>query len=414
MSAAWGRGARGGVGQHGHAMQIRDQFRAVATPESDALDAPSAQAPPAWRTSLIGGATAASISLVATLICTGIVGSLAARASQGWGEIFAIGSALWLTAGGARLAADGVFIAITPLLGTALIGWVAVRAARRCLPEAGPRRLAYAGWFGGYAAIVVAAIALALSGPATPVWWSLPLPVLAVPAVALAVVEIPRGRWEAAVRRMPRLLRRALRPALRTAALLMATGMSLVLLAACVRLGEVGRLYAELQPGMLGALALTVAQVLVWPNLGLWSIGLLSGPGFTVTEGAAVTLGGSDGGVLPLIPVLGAVPSQHDFPWFAWLLLLVPVVIGGYAARRTLAEIPRLASTRTKLLSVLATVALTSVLLALADAIAGGSLGDGRLASIGPSALSLTVSVSLTLGAGALAVVVADWWRLRR
>mgnify|MGYP000961368417 FL=1 len=141
---------------------------------------------------------------------------------------------------------------------------------------------------------------------------------------------------------------------------------------------------------------------------------MLSGPGFTVTQGAAVTLGGSDGGVLPLIPVLGAVPSQHDFPWFAWLLLLVPVVIGGYAARRTLAEIPRLASTRTKLLSVLATVALTSVLLALADAIAGGSLGDGRLASIGPSALSLTVSVSLTLGAGALAVVVADWWRLRR
>ncbi len=38
-------------------MQIRDQFRAVAAPALDTLDAPAPQAPPAWRTSLIGGAT---------------------------------------------------------------------------------------------------------------------------------------------------------------------------------------------------------------------------------------------------------------------------------------------------------------------------------------------------------------------
>ena len=141
---------------------------------------------------------------------------------------------------------------------------------------------------------------------------------------------------------------------------------------------------------------------------------MLTGPGVTVTEGAQVTLGGADAGLLPLIPVFGALPGPVDFGWYVSLLVLIPVLIGGYAARRALLEIPRLASSRTKLASVAATIALTAVLVAGLDGLAGGSLGDGRLATVGPSAVSLFASLCLTLGVGAFAVLVRDWWRLRR
>ncbi|MFZ1374711.1 DUF6350 family protein [Nostocoides sp.] len=395
-------------------MQILELFRpATASSPTEAADGePSVDAP--WRAPLIGGASAASVSLLTVMVIVGIVGSLAARASSDWATIFGTGSAMWLMFGGARLAADGVFVAVTPLLGTAGLVWVALRSARRSLPDDGSRRIPYAAWLAGYGGVALAAVALASAGPAIPVWWSVPLPVLGVPALALGMAEVPRGRWEWLAHRVPRVLRRAVRPAVRTCIVLMATGMTLTLLAVAVRLGEVGRLYAELQPGFLGALALTGAQVLVWPNLGLWSISVLTGPGVTVTEGAQVTLGGADAGLLPLIPVFGALPGPVDFGWYVSLLVLIPVLIGGYAARRALLEIPRLASSRTKLASVAATIALTAVLVAGLDGLAGGSLGDGRLATVGPSAVSLFASLCLTLGVGAFAVLVRDWWRLRR
>ena len=57
---------------------------------------------------------------------------------------------------------------------------------------------------------------------------------------------------------------------------------------------------------------------------------------------------------------------------------------------------------------------LAALLVAGLDALAGGSLGDGRLASIGPSAFSLFVSLVIALGLGAAVIVARDWWRLRR
>ncbi|MFN8030833.1 MAG: DUF6350 family protein [Dermatophilaceae bacterium] len=368
---------------------------------------------PAWRQPLLGGAAGAGVGLLAVLTIVGVVGSLAPRATVDWGAIFGTGATLWLLLGGARVAADGLLFALTPLLGLAALVWLARSSARRSLP-ATPTRWTYAAWLGGYIAVTLAAVALALAGPATPVWWSLPLPVLGVPALALALAELPTGRWEPIVRRVPRLIRRAVRPAIRTGALMLGLGCALVLLTVAVRIGRVSALYGELDTGVLGGFALTLGQALALPNLGLWAVSLLAGPGFTITEGSSVTLGHSDGGLLPLIPVLGALPGKASFGWYVWALYLVPVLAGGYAARRTLAEIPRLASGRTKVGSVAVTVGLTAVLLAVLDGVAGGSLGDGRLADVGPSALSLCLALMLALGLGAAVVVARDWWRLRR
>lgn len=405
-------------------MQILDRFRASPT---EAADVPRSQeggkasagiepeaARGRWVGPIVAGAQVAAASVVVTLAVVGVVGSLAARADVAWGDFFSIGAALWIMAGGGRLATDGVFVALNPLLGTAALVWLATRSARRAIDLSLPRWISYAGWLGGYAAVAAAMVALAATGPVTPVWWSLVLPVLVLPALSLALAELPRGRGDALVRRLPRVLRRAVRPAVRTGFALIGAGMAVSLLAVTVRLGEVARLYAELTPGLLGGLALTAAQLAVWPNLGLWALAIMSGPGVTTVEGSHVGLGGGDGATLPMIPVFGALPGQGDYPWFVWTLVLVPILIGGYAARRTLAEIPRLASGRTKLVSVAATVMLAALGVAALDGLAGGSLGDGRLASIGPSAGALFVSLLVNLGLGAMLVVARDWWRLRR
>jgi len=246
-------------------MPLLDRFRPAAesptAPASGAAaDVAADRQANALRTAALGGVSGAAVSLAVTLAVVGILGSLAAQASSGWGPIFAMGSTLWLMAGGARVAADGVFVALTPLAGTALVTWVAVRAARRSLPETGPRTRAYAAWLAGYVLAAAAAVALAASGPATPVWWSLPLPVLGIPALALAIAELPRGHGDRLVHRIPRVLRRAVRPALRTGTVLLLTGMSLLVLAVTFRLGEVGRLYAEVDAGVLGSVGLTAGQ----------------------------------------------------------------------------------------------------------------------------------------------------------
>ena len=78
----------------------------------------------------------------------------------------------------------------------------------------------------------------------------------------------------------------------------------------------------------------------------------LAGPGFRVVEGGAVTWSGADGGLLPMVPVLAALPQPGAFPWFVALSVLVVVAVGAFVARRALAEVARLSRLRTKLVGV--------------------------------------------------------------
>ena len=140
----------------------------------------------------------------------------------------------------------------------------------------------------------------------------------------------------------------------------------------------------------------------------------LAGPGFRVVDGGAVTWSGSDGGLLPMVPVLAALPQPGAFPWFTALSVLAVVVVGAVVARRALREVARLSRVRTKL-AVTAAACLTAALaIGLLDVVAGGSVGQFRLSSVGAPAGSLVLALFLELFAGALVVVLRDAWRLRR
>ena len=47
-----------------------------------------------------------------------------------------------------------------------------------------------------------------------------------------------------------------------------------------------------------------------------------------------MTWSGADAGLMPMVPVLAALPQPGAFPWFTALSCLVVVVVGGLVARR--------------------------------------------------------------------------------
>ena len=110
----------------------------------------------------------------------------------------------------------------------------------------------------------------------------------------------------------------------------------------------------------------------------------------------------------------GAQPQPGEFGWYAWLLLLVPILIGGYGAQRALARLPRLAELRKKAGVVAVSIVGAALLIGLVDGAAGGALGDGRLSSVGAPALSMAFMAMLLMGMGASVVVLRDWWKFAR
>ena len=71
-----------------------------------------------------------------------------------------------------------------------------------------------------------------------------------------------------------------------------------------------------------------LAQLLYLPTFAEWGVAWLAGPGFQITTGGAVTVTGAEPGLLPLVPVLGAVPPEASYPGWVMAALLVPVAPG--------------------------------------------------------------------------------------
>ena len=343
-----------------------------------------------------------------------VLGAMAVpRASAGFGDAVGSGSLLWLVLGGARLHLGDGALALTPLLGAALLVLLARVGARRGLPEAPDLRL-QGSWLAGYAATGVLAALVGLLSPAGPVLVSLVLPLLLVPALGLAwahgLPERPADLWS----RAPLSVRRGIVPGAKGALLLLAMGAVLVALATLVHIGRVAHIHSALETGFFGGLVLVLLQVALLPNLAIWGLSFAAGPGFSTAGGAMTTWSGAEAGLLPMVPVLAAQPQPGGLPWITHLLVLLPIVAGVWLGRETLARVPRLAATQTKLAAVSAAVVVAALTVAVIDTLAGGSLGAARLSHLGAPAVMLTLALAGELALGAFAALARDWWVLRR
>jgi hypothetical protein len=388
------------------------------------------------RRALVAGVLAAAGSAATFVLPALLVWVAASESTVSWTSSLGIGASLWLLAGGAHLALGATHITVVPLLGFALsvlVGaWSATRAAREAADARTirlardtihrPLGAALLAWAVGYAACALLWVAVAfLAGP-HPVVWTLVLPVLVVPmaSAGLALARLIRGRPELAgpaLRRpawLPEPLRRALRPGLEGAGVLLSAGVVMCLVLLVVRFGEVRHLQAELAPGLVGGVALTLAQVAVLPNLALWAVSFVTGTGFSAVEGASATWTGSRTSLLPMVPAFGALPQPGAFPGLLPLIVLLPVAVGALVGWRSLRSVARLSTVRTKLTVTGTAVVVAAGAIGLLDVLGGGSLGTTRLRDIGAPAGAMTLALLVELGLGAVLVLAWDRWKLRR
>ena len=422
-------------------MTVIDRLRAALPGSDDPAAGRADRAEGAARAAVLDGARrAALVGLVTGLGSFALVAAPVVLAwlldplatGSAWPAV-GTGAALWLLVSGAALSAGESVLSLVPLLGLALLVVVARLGVREAMVDVStdgehwrglvPRPLAAAlgGWWGGYAVVVGSAVALSVAGPFRVGVLSLVVPLVVVPLVAMALALRPVALDDPDVlgprlslARVPDAVRRGFVPGLLGAAMLLGLGLLLVLGAVALGWSRVTAISAEVGATGFGAAVLVVAQVLSLGNLATWAVSFLAGPGFRVVEGGAVTWSGSDGGLLPMVPVLAALPQPGAFPWFTALSALAVVAVGALVARRALREVARLSRVRTKLAVAASACVTTAVAIGLLDVVAGGSVGQFRLSSVGAPAGSLVLALILELGLGALVVVLRDAWRLRR
>lgn len=389
--------------------------------------------------SAVAGVSAALLSMLIIAAPVLVAWVTSPQSTVDWPRALSVGSGLWLLANGVSLSSGPATISLTPLLLIAIPLVVATIVARwilRRLDRGSPRRLAR--WGGLRRDVAEAGLTFASSYVAVGLVVALvtagdPLhasvlgsiagtAVVAVVSVLAALVMEFRGQIGslapglAAVleARVPIHLRRAVRPGLWGAFAVFGAGLALTLMMVVLHLGRIGRLNDALGADPVGVAMLGLGQLMVLPNVALWAGSWLAGPGFGLGEGTAITWSHSNPGLLPLIPGLGAVPAPGPLPAGLWLSVLLPVAAGGLVGWRALRVVARLSSWRAKAETATSACLVAALVLTLATALAGGSLGSARLTGLGAPALVFGATVLGELLLGAAVVVGLSHLRANR
>jgi len=203
-------------------------------------------------------------------------------------------------------------------------------------------------------------------------------------------------------------IRAAARAAVPGAAVVLAAAGVVVAVLLVVHVERAGDLWALLDPGVGGGVALAAGSVLAVPTLVLWTVSALIGPGFAIGSGTSVDLTGSQLGQVPGFPLLAALPAPGEFPGWVFVLGLVPL-LGGMVSGWRLDPgersglLPRVGLGA-------AAGAVAGFLLGVLVGLSNGAIGPGRLADAGPPTFTpLLVAVPVMALGGALGAVLSHY-----
>ena len=115
---------------------------------------------------------------------------------------------------------------------------------------------------------------------------------------------LPAGGWQ--------VLRAAATAGTAAVVILMGVSGVVVAVSLVVNYAEVISLYQALAPGVVGVVALSIAQLALIPTVTVWMGSWLVGPGFSLGSGAVFSPLGTDVQVLPALPMLAALPAEQD------------------------------------------------------------------------------------------------------
>lgn len=201
----------------------------------------------------------------------------------------------------------------------------------------------------------------------------------------------------------------ALRAGTGAAALLVAAAAVLTALLIVLNFGTIVGLYESLHAGVLGGSVLTLGQLALLPNLVIWTVSWLAGPGFALGAGSSVGPMGSQLGPIPSLPLFGVLP--HGSLLFGFLGLAVPLLAGFFAAVLVRSGDPRhlreLRSGAWKAAVAGGMGAVAGILTGLLAWWSGGSSGPGRLLDVGPNAWLVALFVALEVAVGGIVGLLA-------
>ncbi len=210
-----------------------------------------------------------------------------------------------------------------------------------------------------------------------------------------------------------------LHPAVRDAAVVAARILRLWALVALVALvvafvldfSTAANVVSQLHADAGAVLLMTLVTIGVAPNAMLFSSSYLLGPGFTVGTGTTVSTGAVVLGPLPMFPLLAALPDQGPQPWWTEWLMLIPVLLAAYVAGRVQRDRPVLAWDQAAIRGCAGGIA-AGIALAALSLLAGGAVGPGRMAQVGPDAFEVLLHAITSFGIGGVVGAVAVcWWQ---
>lgn len=340
------------------------------------------------------------------------------------------GALAWLLGHGSGIAVDGVRITAVPLGITLLCVWVVWRTAVRLgegVAGHGPDADALAdgerdwtvplatGLFGS-AYLVVATLTgvLASTGSAEPslgavVGWSLALTVL----VGGTGIAVGSGRAAVWLPRLPEEARAVVGTATRILAGLLAFSALVFVVALAVDLDSAANVLSQMHTDAGDAVLYVALLLLIVPNAVLCTASFLLGPGFLVGSGTLVSPTVVAVGPVPMVPLLAALPDNGPTPWWMPLLVATPALVAATTVFRAQRRRPHLAWDRGALHGVAAGV-LAGVVVGLMSALAGGAVGPGRMAEVGPVVGEVFWTAMVSLGLGGLLGGLAATWLFRR
>ncbi|WP_240809655.1 DUF6350 family protein [Actinomadura sp. WMMA1423] len=195
---------------------------------------------------------------------------------------------------------------------------------------------------------------------------------------------------------------------------LLASGALLVAGSLATHMSDAADLYDMLAPGVVGGVLLLLVELAFLPNAAIWGMAYAVGPGFSVGAGTSVSPTGVFLDAVPAFPPLAALPQPGPAPAVSLLALAAPFVAGAVGGVLTIRSLPSPVAEGAPLWGFVSG-ALTGAVAALLSALAGGPLGGGRMATVGPSAWQVGLMAALEVGiSAAIAAWVANWMVLRR
>ncbi len=379
----------------------------------------------------LGGALAAAGPLLVCL-AAGVTGWFLADGGA-YGEPrdgLRTGALAWLMGHGSGVRIDGVAIGAIPLGITLVCAWALWSIGQRVgmsVSGHGPDveeiadgqrdltvPLATLLYTAGYTVVAVTTATLASTVSTSPstasvVGWSLALCLLAG-APGIAVGSGRAAIWTA---HLPPTLRSA-GGIMRRLLLLWAAVSTLAFTIALLSdLSTAANVLSQLDADAGATLIIVAISVLLLPNAVAFSGSYLLGPGFTVGTGTLVAPSVVVLGPLPSFPLLAALPDEGAAPgWTAWLILLAPLVAFAAVALHQ-RRAPLFSYTDAGIRGCAGGI-LAGLGFGVIAALAGGSVGPGRMQDVAPYAFDATLHAVTSFGIGGLLGGLAmTWWQRR-